>query len=153
MDIFISIREVILTLRFLNPDSRPCNPKVNTSNRPVRSVRAAPLEIDPVPGMGHKGISFRGSSPGLMHTIRLPGLPARKKPGVYFSYLGEETQRQTSGALWGTGITKPLALAQPLADWGAAPNPPNHRATLKDPAPIPTPNVPTSYPLTIEHMF
>lgn len=55
----LHIREVVLTLRFLIPARQACNQSGNTSNRPVSRVRAAALEIDPVPGMGHKGIMLR----------------------------------------------------------------------------------------------
>lgn len=59
---------------------------------------------------------------------------------------------KTSG-LFGGWESRSFPRSARPADWGEAPDPPNPRATLKDPAPIPTTNVPTSYPLTIEHMF
>lgn len=56
--------------------------------------------------------------------------------GVYLPYLEEETQHQTSGALWGTGIQKPLAPAQPAPAGGATSQPtglgnPIHQPTHK----------------------
>lgn len=80
---FHCFQEVLLTLRFLNPGHQPCNLAANTSNRPDRPAGAGPLEIDPVPGMGHKGALLevapqaeliRHQTPkSLVHTVKTGG--------------------------------------------------------------------------------